>query len=53
MCRGRIWPVVLYAALLGALLLVVLALSGLLPTARHLITLDLVVAWWLGRCCHG
>jgi hypothetical protein len=39
--------------MLGALLLVVLALSGVLPAARHLLTLELVLAWWLGRCHDG
>ena len=53
MCRGRIWPVVLYAAMLGAVLLVVLALLGTLPAGRHLLTLDLALAWWVGRCQHG
>ena len=53
MCIERLWPIILCAAMLAALLVVVLALSGLLPAARHLLTLDLAVAWWLGRCCHG
>jgi hypothetical protein len=39
--------------MLGALLLVVLALSGTLPAARHVLTLDLALAWWLGHCQHG
>ena len=53
MCRGRLWPIILYAAMLGALVLAVLALVGLLPAVRHLLTLDLALAWWLGRCQHG
>ena len=53
MCRGRLWPIILYAAMLGAVALAVLALVGLLPAARHLLTLDLTLAWWLGRCQHG
>ena len=53
MCVGRSWSVVLYAAMFGALLLVLLALTGLLPAARHLLTLDLALAWWLGRCHDG
>ena len=53
MCRGRRWPIILYTAMLGALVLAVLALIGMLPVARHLLTLDLTLAWWLGRCQHG
>ena len=53
MCRGRLWPIILYAAMLGALVLAVLALIGLLPAVRHLLTLDLALAWWVGRCQHG
>ena len=53
MCRGRLWPIILYAAMLGAVALAVLALVGLLPAARHLLTLDLALAWWLGRCQYG
>ena len=53
MCRGRLWPIILYAAMLGALLLAVLALIGMLPAAHPLLTLELALAWWLGRCQHG
>jgi hypothetical protein len=53
MCRGRLWPIIVYTAMLGALALAVLALIGLLPAARHLLTLDLTLAWGLGRCQHG
>ena len=53
MCRGGLWPIILYAAMLGAVALAVLALSGMLPAARHLLTLDLALAWWLGRCQYG
>ena len=53
MCTERLWPIILYAAMLAALLVVVLALRGTLPAARHLLTLDLALAWWLGRCQYG
>ena len=53
MCTERVWPIILYAAMLAALLVVVLALRGTLPAARHLLTLDLALAWWLGRCQYG
>ena len=53
MCRGRLWPIIVYAAMVGAVTLAVLALIGMLPAARHLLTLDLTLGWWLGRCQHG